>query len=182
VTARSLGRAVGRVIYLFVLLLFWAATPLVQAARADTGPIKLAVFDFELDDYSAGASIAVDRDADEAHMRHVSAEVRRLIEQSGRYRLVDVTKSDAPAVKDRSLRDCNGCEAGVALALGAQQSLIGVVRRITRTEYVVLFRLRDAKSGTVLTSQESDLRMGANYAWSRGAVRLIKDRLLDVPR
>ena len=112
----------------------------------------------------------------------MSTEVRRLIEQSGRYRLVDVSGANAEAVKDHSLRNCNGCDAGIALALGAEQSLIGLVRRITRTEYVVLFRLRDAKTGAVLASQETDLRMGANYAWSRGAARLIKDRLLDVQR
>jgi len=56
------------------------------------------------------------------------------------------------------------------------------VRRITRTEYAVRFQLSDAQTGAVLANQETDLRMGANYSWSRGAARLIKDRLLDVPR
>lgn len=151
-------------------------------AGAGTGSTRLAVFDFELEDHSAGATLAGDRAADDAHMKSVNAEVRRLIEQSGRYRLVDVSAADAPAVKERSLRDCNGCDAGIALALGAEQSLTGVVRRITRTEYVVQFRLTDARTGAVLARQETDLRMGANYAWSRGAARLIKDRLLEVSR
>jgi hypothetical protein len=135
------------------------------------------VFDFELEDGSAGASLVADQ-ADEGYMKSVSAEVRRLIEQSGRYRLVDVSAADAPAVRDHSLRSCNGCDAEIALALGAEQSLIGVVRRITRTEYVVSFQLKDARTGALLAAQESDLRMGANYSWSRGAARLIKDHLL----
>jgi len=173
---------VGASTFLFATLHICAATSHSLAAGADASPTRLAVFDFELEDFSAGASIAGDRDADDTYIKTVSTEVRRLIEQSGRYRLVDVSGANAEAVKDHSLRNCNGCDAGIALALGAEQSLIGVVRRITRTEYVVLFRLRDAKTGAVLASQETDLRMGANYAWSRGAARLIKDRLLDVQR
>jgi hypothetical protein len=39
--------------------------------------------------------------------------------------------------------------------------------------------IRDAQTGAVLSSADSGLRMGADYSWSRGAVRLIKDRLLE---
>jgi hypothetical protein len=149
---------------------------------AEAAPTKLAVFDFELEDSSAGASIAGDRDVDDAFMRSVSAEVRRTFEQSGRYQLVDVSDSDAQAVEDHSLRKCNGCEAEIAAALGAEQSLTGVVRRITRTEYVVSFQLRDVKTGDVIAYRESDLRMGANDSWSRGAASLVKTHLLEVSR
>jgi hypothetical protein len=41
------------------------------------------------------------------------------------------------------------------------------------------YQIRDASTGTVLSSADSGLRMGADYSWSRGAVRLIKDRLLE---
>jgi len=158
---------------LAIVLICGAAAPGL-GANGDGRPIELAVFDFELDDYSAGTSIAGDRDGDEVQLASVSSEVRKVIEQSRRYRLVDVSSTDALAAKDHSLRSCDGCDASIALALGAEQSLVGVVRRITRTEYVVQFRLRDARTGELLASQETDLRMGANYAWSRGATRLIR--------
>jgi hypothetical protein len=77
------------------------------------------------------------------------------------------------------LRDCNGCDAALALGLGAEQSFVGVVRRISRTEYTVRFQIRDAKTGTVLADENSGLRMGADYSWSRGARRLVLDRLLE---
>jgi Protein of unknown function (DUF2380) len=54
-----------------------------------------------------------------------------------------------------------------------------VVTRISMTEYEIGFRLRDARSGALIATQDTDLRMGASYAWSRGASRLIKDRLLQ---
>jgi hypothetical protein len=53
------------------------------------------------------------------------------------------------------------------------------MKRITRTEYTVRFQIRDAKTGAILSDEDSGLRMGADYSWSRGAVRLIKDRLLE---
>jgi len=77
------------------------------------------------------------------------------------------------------LRDCGGCEAAIAKELGADQSLIGVVRRVSRTEYTLGFQVRDARTGAVLTRGDSGLRMGADYSWKRGAVRLVSDRLID---
>jgi hypothetical protein len=154
------------------------AVPCVFAAEG--APVRLAVFDFELEDGSAGASIAGSSAADEAHMRAVSTEVRRVIGKSGRYELVDISRSDEPAVKSQALRKCNGCDAVIARDAGAEQSLVGVVRRITRTEFVVSFKLTDAKTGATLAFHESDLQMGADYSWSRGAARLIRDRLLEV--
>src|SRR5688572_26976219 len=151
------------------------------AAGAAPAPIKLAVFDFELEDFSAGASSAGVAPADSAHLANVSEKVRQLFTQSSRYTLIDVGGVDAPAVKTRTLRECNGCDASIALKLGAEQSLVGVVSRITRTEYVVKFQVRDAQTGTVIAAGDTGLRMGADYSWSRGAARLIKDRLLDRP-
>jgi hypothetical protein len=156
-----------------------AATAATPRAIAQGNPTAIAVFDFELEDASAGTGSTGGRDRDGSHMDAVSAEVRRVIAQSGRYRLVDVAAATDPAVRDHALRHCNGCDAGIAAALGAEQSLIGVVTRISSTEYEIGFRLRDARSGALITTQDSDLRMGANYAWSRGASRLIKDRLLE---
>jgi hypothetical protein len=77
------------------------------------------------------------------------------------------------------LRHCDGCEAAIARKLGADQSLLGIVKRISRTEYQVRFQIRDAATGALVTEAESGLQMGADYSWNRGAARLVKDRLLE---
>jgi hypothetical protein len=146
---------------------------------AAPAPIKLAIFDCELEDFSAGAATVGETSSDVTQLMDVTNEVRRLFAQSGRYRLVDVSRADAAAAKAHTLRDCNGCDAAIARAFGADQSFVGVVKRISRTEYTVRFQIRDAKTGAVIADANSGLRMGANYSWSRGAVRLIKDRLLE---
>jgi len=154
-----------------------APPPIPAAAPA---PIKLAVFDFELEDTSAGASaIGATASDDAAQLADVSNQVRRLFAQSGRYEVIDIGSADADAARAHTLRDCGGCDAGIALKTGAAQSLVGVVRRISRTEYILRFQIRDARTGAIVSEGNSGLRMGANYSWSRGAVRLISDRLFE---
>jgi hypothetical protein len=159
--------------------LFSSGVSLAVHAGADPVPIKIAVFDFELDDSSAGAGIAGDPAADLAQLDRVTSEARRVISDSGRYRLVDVASAGGAGVKSRSLRQCNGCEAAIALKLGADQSFVGVVTRISRTEYVVRFQIRDARTGTSIIARQSDLRIGADYSWNRGAASLINSGLLS---
>lgn len=161
-------------------LLYAACLALLPASAATSTPIKLATFDFELEDVSAGASPGSQVPSDTEALTRVTDEVRQLLAHSGRYQLVDVGPADAAAAKAHTLRDCDGCDAAIALKLGAQQSFVGVVRRISRTEYIVRFQIRDARTGVLVCDENSDLRMGADYSWSRGATRLIRDRLLDI--
>jgi hypothetical protein len=162
-----------------IFLLCAAALAALPARAAPSVPIKLAIFDVELEDFSADTSPAGATPPDTAPLTQVTDEVRRLFAQSGRYRLIDVGTADAAAAKAHTLRDCDGCDAAIALKLGAEQSFVGVVRRISRTEYMVRFQIRDARTGAVIADENSGLRMGADYSWSRGAARLIKDRLLE---
>ncbi len=54
------------------------------AARADApAPVKLAVFEFELEDFSGGASILPANPSDFEQLKLVTNEARRLIAQSG---------------------------------------------------------------------------------------------------
>jgi hypothetical protein len=145
--------------------------------RAAGEPIKIAVFDFELEDLSAAAP--GNDESDMKQLTGVTDMVRQLFAQSNRYTLVDVGNVDARAAQTHTLRECDGCEAGLASKLGAEQSFVGVVSRISRTEYVVKFRIRDARTGDVISEGDSGLRMGADYSWGRGATRLIKDRVLE---
>jgi hypothetical protein len=113
-------------------------------------------------------------------MDKVSSEARQELAQSGRYRLIDASKADAKPVMEKSLRNCGGCEASIALQLGAEQSLIGVVRRATQTDYYIVIQIRDARTGKVLDQQ------GANFAggedgWASGVRMLIKHQILVTP-
>ena len=119
------------------------ATAEEPAAKA---PIKLAVFPFELVDFSAAAAYMPPDDVDREQLRLSTDEARRLIAASGRYTLIDPGAVNDEAAKAGKLHDCNGCEAKIAAGMHADQSMIGIVTRISRTDYAVTYKIRDAQS------------------------------------
>ena len=149
------------------------------AEAAAPPPIRIAVFPFELEDFSAAAGPIAPDDIDREQLRLSTEQARKQLAESGRYQLVDVGTANDQAAKAGKLWDCEGCEAKIAAGLGADQSMIGVITRISRTEYTVAYRIRDARSGAMVDAQHSDLRIGANVAWSRGVRWLIQNRLLE---
>jgi hypothetical protein len=165
------------------IALVFAVVMVPAAARAAEtavpSPIKIAVFPFELEDFSAGAAYVPPDDIDREQLRLSTEEARRLIAASGRYQLVDVGNANDQAAQAGKLRDCNGCDARIAAGLDADRSMVGIVTRITRMEYTVTYKVRDARSGALVDVKQTDLRMGANVAWSRGARWLIENRLLE---
>jgi hypothetical protein len=175
IRAHSFSSMMGR---FGVLCLVVGLMPGLSAHAAVPSPVKIAVFDFELEDVSAaGALSAGDSAADLARMQAVTGEARKVLAQSGRYSLVDTHDVDAQAVKDRALRSCDGCDAGIALKLGADQSLIGVVRRVAKTEYYVSFIITDAQTGKVV-NQQAAFFTGADDAWPSGVRLLLKHGVL----
>jgi hypothetical protein len=161
---------------LLSLLLF-----VLPAHAATAPPIKIAVFDFELEDVSAaGTATSGDTAKEATRMQAVTTEARRVLAQSGGYRIVDTSGAEAEVLKDKPLRNCNGCEAGIALKLGAERSLIGVVTRVAQTEYYVSVRIMDTATSQVV-KQESAFFTGADDAWASGAAMLLKHQVLAEP-
>jgi hypothetical protein len=165
------------------VLLSGTALTSVRAAGAESSPaessqpVTIAVFAFELEDVSPAAALMGKTTSSAAAMEKVSSEARRMLAQSGRYSLIDVSQSDAKPVTQKSLRNCDGCEAGIALKLGAEQSLLGVVTRVTQTDYYVAIRIRDSRTGKILDQQEANFA-GGDDGWASGVRMLIKHQVL----
>jgi hypothetical protein len=139
--------------------------------------VALAVFDFELDDATPAAALLGQSTNAQATMEKVSGEARRMLTESGRYILIDVSKVDAEPVRAKSLRNCDGCEADIALQAGADQALIGVVRRVTQTDYYVQVQITDAHTGKVLDQQAANFA-GGPEGWATGVRMLLKHQVL----
>jgi len=164
------------------ILLAWLATAPALATDASrpsdkTPPIKIAVFDFDLEDTGPDASATKAPAGYSTQMLAVSEAARRLLEHSGLYSLVDTHDVDADPAKRKSLRTCEGCEASIAMQLGAEQALVGLVTRVSNTDYYVSLRITDTKSGRVL-DQQSAFFTGADDAWASGARMLIRHTVL----
>ena len=166
--------------WLAILAIGLALSSLVGAEGVPAPPVKIAVFDFELEDVSPAAALLNQTTNRTAIMDKVSSEARRELAESGRYSVIDASKANAKAVTSTSLRNCDGCEAGIARQLGADQSLIGVVRSVTQTDYYVAIQIRDARTGKLIDQQEANFA-GGEEGWPSGVRMLIKHQLLFAP-
>ena len=148
----------------------------VSAAGA-APPIRIAVFPFELEDFSAAAASSPPDDIDREQLRLSTAEAHRLIAESGRYQLVDVGAANDQAAKAGRLHDCEGCEARIAAGLAAispyRDHHAHQPNRICRDH-----KIRNAASGALIDVSDRPAH-GANVAWSRGVRWLIQRRLLE---
>jgi hypothetical protein len=161
----------------FVALALSIAIAPVGARDAEPPPVKIAVFDFELEDSSPSALLLSKPEAAASTMEKVSNAARDELAHSGRYVVVDAGKVDAKSVGQQTLRDCGGCEAAIAERFGAQQSLIGLVRKVTQTDYYVVVRIRDARTGKILDEEEANFA-GDEQGWASGARMLIRHQVL----
>ena len=155
----------------------WVAYAAADSFPSTTPPIKIAVFEFELEDFSAaGRAKAVA--AETSYLAQATDEAEQQLRASGRYTVIDAVHSEISAAKGQGLRNCGGCEAPIALSLGADQALIGVVTKISMTEYTVRFRISSAQDDGPISTYSTDLRMGADDSWSRGVRWLMQNRML----
>jgi len=153
------------------------------AAAADNAPLpKLAVFDIELDDFTAGGPIAGESAEETQRLRRMTLLARDLLRQSGLFELVDPTTSTDQRVKDRWLRKCNGCDADIARDFGADLSFIAFFRKISVMEQYLEFRITDVKTGEVVNFSHTDLRNETDESWRRALVWLIRYRLVEPER
>src|SRR5439155_18452973 len=76
----------GRTVRFVGIALFFSALTMPLAARAQTpGPVKLAIFEFELEDFSGAGGVVAETADDTAELKRATGEARQLIAQSGRY-------------------------------------------------------------------------------------------------
>ena len=80
------------------------------AAESTPGIAEIAVFDFELDDRSAGGGIIAQDAVDTEHLKKSTDEARRMLAASGRYSVVDTGPAAGDVVSAGGVRHCNGCE------------------------------------------------------------------------
>lgn len=172
------SRAFAARLLAFVALVAALAT---VAHAAESKPVKVAVYAFELDDFSAGGAYFAPDARDKSYLEQATAEAARQLAGSGRFAVIDTSGATDAPVKAHAMRSCSGCIGPITQRLGAEQAVLGVVTRINRTEYTLRVQFYDAGSGELRADYFTGLRMGANYTWPRGVASLMKSRILAAP-
>lgn len=146
---------------------------------AGAGPIKdIVVFDFEMMDSSAAAGIIPQDEIDTRYLTESTQVAKTYLQSSGGYKIVDAKPAATQIAQAGSFRTCNGCEAAIASKLGGELAMTGIVNRISRTEFEMVIKVVDSDTGTPVAFGYTGLRMGANYAWPRGAKWLMEQRVM----
>jgi hypothetical protein len=170
------------VIAIAAALTVFAIQPSIQSSWAAEPGVKIAVFDFVLNDRSAGGGIIAQDAIDTENLKMSTEEARRMLAESGRFSIVDAGGAADDVIAAGGIQHCNGCEGALAKKLGADQSMAGIVTRVNRTEYTLQILVRNAETGAVVSNVFTGLRMGANYAWPRGVKWLMTNRILSAQR
>jgi hypothetical protein len=157
----------------------WSFLSSFAAASETSPPFKLAAFDMELDDFSAGGPLAGESAAETARLRRMTALARDLLWRSGLFEIIDVPTSSSPIVAQHWLRKCNGCDADVARKLGADLSFVAFFRKISVMEQTLEIRIRNARTGQLVHVSQTDLRGETDESWSRALQFLIRYELVE---
>jgi hypothetical protein len=141
-------------------------------------PARVAVFDFELIDTSLqGETTGVDP-ADQARLRMVETELRRGLEGTGRFALVDTAPAAEQIDAAGVLWSCNGCEVGIARRLDADLALVGWVQKVSNLMLNLNVVIRDTSTRERVFAGSVDIRGNTNESWQHGIRYLLKNRLL----
>jgi hypothetical protein len=144
-------------------------------ARAEA-PQRAALFPVEFVDTSPEAPTQ----AELARVKALGAQLRDLLEKSGRYTFVDTAPVAAEA-GSRDLWNCNGCETALAKKVGAQVSVVAWVQKVSELILNINAVIRDADTGKRLAAGSVDIRGNTDETWNRGLRYLVQNRLLARP-
>jgi hypothetical protein len=141
-------------------------------------PARIAVFDFELIDTSLQGEVQGTDPADQARLRMIETELRRRLEESGRFQLVDTAPVAGQIDAAGILWSCNGCEVGIAKRLDAQLALVGWVQKVSNLMLNFNVVIRDTATREQVFAGSVDIRGNTDEIWRHGIRYLLKNRLL----
>jgi hypothetical protein len=149
-------------------------------AAAEARPYQAAVFDIELLDTSQ-EGLSGGREDQTRRLALVSAELRKLLSESGRFALVDLAPKAAEIEKQSPLFKCNGCDEDLAKALGADLAVSGYVQKTSNLILAFVVTLKEAATGKLLRAAQVDIRGNNDEMWLRGIRYAVKNRILAEP-
>jgi hypothetical protein len=153
-----------------------AAALLLTSSAALADPPKLAVFDFELIDTSLPGEFYGSR-PELVRLDRISEQLRKELSDSGRFQVLDIAPV-REAARHSNLQACGGCDVKLAVQLGADLEIIGIVQKVSNLIINLNIYLRDVHTGNIVTVASADMRGNTDESWSRTMSYLVRNRLL----
>ena len=150
-----------------------AATLLLGAGAADAAP-KAAVFDFQFADLAAQPPTQ----ADMARLPRISAELRKLLGESGLYEIVPIGPVAAEVEASAPLRACGGCAATFAQKLGADVAITGEIQKVSNLILNLNVYILDVDGKTPERAYSVDMRGDTDESFDRAVHYIVRHNIL----
>ncbi len=149
------------------------------AAPAPAGaapPPKLAVLDLELSGDLGGPDFTAEH---EARLQTESARLRKDLEASQLYRLVDNAPAQAAIdhlkTQQEYLHDCNGCDLDIGRQLHADLVMVAWVNRVSGLILTLTYELHDVATGQISARKSYDFRGDSDNTWNHAIDYMVRD-------
>ncbi|WP_343715322.1 DUF3280 domain-containing protein [Inquilinus sp.] len=152
----------------------WLLAILVLAAGPVAAQTPVAVFPFELADTSGEAAPA----GHDVRIALATGHLERKLEQSGRYRPIDLAPLAAEVAATAPRYDCGGCWLDVARKSGADLAVVPTVHKVSSLISTMDLWVADLRSGQYVAHVSGQIRGDTDTAWLRGVDFLVDERLL----
>ncbi len=152
------------------LLLLLAAVARAEAAG------RIAVFPVEF----VNTSLEPTREDERARLAALHRQLREELAARG-YEVLDTAPVAAKAAAYASLRECGGCEVGLAKELGADLVALAWVQKVSNLILNITVRIGEVATGKLVRAGSVSIRGNTDESWSRGLRYLLKNVVFRQP-
>jgi hypothetical protein len=141
-----------------------------------SGPAEtLAVFPVELWDTS-GEGAKPDQ---AAKLQHATAILASTLEQTGRYRPVDLAPYTEAIAKTEPRYNCNGCWRPIASQAGAQFAVLATIHKVSSLISSFDIQIADVTTGKLAAYASGQFRGDDDQSYTRSIAFLVRERLFN---
>ncbi len=136
-------------------------------------PRATAVFPVELWDTSGEGK----KPGQEERLKLATSKLTELMEHTGRYRSVDLSRFTARIAATEPRYNCNGCWRDVARDAGAELAVLAVVHKVSTLISFVDLYVADLATGKNIAHADAQFRGDDDRAYVRAFEFLVNERL-----
>ena len=138
---------------------------------------KVAIMPFDIRDAEIeGDPFAKPKDTDLARMQLVAGELKKLMETSKTYEVVDLASFAADIEKASPFNKCDACEVEIAKKAGAELAVTGFVDKLSDALISLQLFVRDTATGEMKKTMSAEIRGNTDELWLHGIRYLWKNR------
>lgn len=160
---------------IFLTLIVLTASPVMTMAQQ---PRAIAVFPVELWDTSGEGP----KPGQAERLTLATATLARLLEETGRYRSIDLAPYADRVAATEPRYACNGCWRALAREAGAEAAVLATVHKVSTLISSVDIHVTELATGSTIARADGQFRGDDDRAYVRAFAFLVKHRLFPNPR